>query len=213
MGKNDVTIRILGEPNHIKKVFAEVGDAGQKMASRFAGVGRTIGIGMAAGLGVAGVAMGALVGDGVRSLVEIERIGKQSEAAIKSTGGAAGVSARDVRALAEEIEGFTGIEAEAVQEGENLLLTFTNIQNKAGAGNNIFDQATQILTDMSVAMGTDVKAGAVQLGKALNDPVKGVTALTKVGVTFTEQQKKQIEAMAEAGNVAGAQKIILAELQ
>ncbi|HEX8348829.1 MAG TPA: hypothetical protein VF598_02630, partial [Hymenobacter sp.] len=45
-----------------------------------------------------------------------------------------------------------------------------------------------------------------------NDPVKGITALTRVGVTFTEQQKEQITQMVKAGNTAGAQKLIIAEL-
>ena len=31
------------------------------------------------------------------------------------------------------------------------------------------------------------------LGKALNDPVKGITALGRAGVTFTDEQKKQIK--------------------
>jgi hypothetical protein len=48
--------------------------------------------------------------------------------------------------------------------------------------------------------------------KALNDPIKGITALSRVGVSFTQQQKDQIKAMQDAGNTAGAQAIILAEL-
>jgi phage-related protein len=57
-----------------------------------------------------------------------------------------------------------------------------------------------------------LKTANIQLGKALNDPVKGITALSKVGVSFTEQQKAQIATMVKAGDTAGAQKIILGEL-
>jgi hypothetical protein len=57
-----------------------------------------------------------------------------------------------------------------------------------------------------------MKGASIQLGKALNDPIKGVTALTKVGVTFNDQQREQIASMVKAGNTAGAQKLILAEL-
>jgi hypothetical protein len=88
----------------------------------------------------------------------------------------------------------------------------TNIQNRVGAGNDIFNRATATVLDMSVALGQDTKNSAIQLGKALNDPVKGVTALQRVGVTFTRGQREQIDAMVKAGNVAGAQKVILAEL-
>jgi phage-related protein len=69
------------------------------------------------------------------------------------------------------------------------------------------------MVDMSVALGQDSSQSALQLGKALNDPVRGLTALRKVGVSFTKGQEKQIAAMVKAGDVAGAQKVILKELQ
>lgn len=137
---------------------------------------------------------------------------RQTEAAIKSTGGAANVSAADIDRLTDSVSRKAAVDDDAVRKGANLLLTFTNVRNEAGKGNDIFNQATNVMADMAAAMGTDVSGGAIQLGKALNDPVAGITALTRVGVTFTDQQKDQIAAMVEAGDVAGAQKIILAEL-
>jgi hypothetical protein len=117
-----------------------------------------------------------------------------------------------ITAYAGKIEKLTGLEAEQVQAAENLLLTFGNIRNELGEGNNIFDQATSIVADMSIVFGQDMSAAAVQLGKALNDPIKGITALSKIGVSFTAEQKKMIEGLVEAGDVMGAQKVILAEL-
>jgi hypothetical protein len=157
------------------------------------------------------VGITAFVAQGAASLVNIERLNAQTTQAIRSTN-AAWADTGHLVAYAENIEKLTGIEHESVQEGQNLLLTFTNIQNRVGAGNNVFDQATSILVDMSVAMGTDVKSSAIQLGKALNDPIKGITALTRVGVTFSDQQRKQIENFVESGHVMEAQKVILAEL-
>lgn len=144
---------------------------------------------------------------------EARKIGVQTEAVLKSTGNAAGVTANEISKLAQTISEYSAIDDEAIQEGENLLLTFKNIRNEAGQGNDIFDQSTKILTDMSVAMKTDVSSGAIQLGKALNDPVKGISALTRVGVTFSEEQKKVIEQLVKTGDTAGAQKIILQELK
>src|SRR6185503_5795133 len=100
-----------------------------------------------------------------------------------------------------------------IQGGENLLLTFTNI------GEDVFPSAVKAMNDMAVAMAegdvsaVDLKGSAIQLGKALNDPVKGITALTRVGVTFSDQQKKQIKDFVEQGRVADAQRVILAELE
>ncbi|MES2155937.1 MAG: hypothetical protein V4510_12455, partial [bacterium] len=52
----------------------------------------------------------------------------------------------------------------------------------------------------------------IKVGKALNDPTKGLTALSRVGILFTDQQKKQIKALQKSGDLLGAQKIILKEL-
>lgn len=152
------------------------------------------------------------VGNSLAQAREAQKAGALTAAAIKSTGGAANVTAAQVAALATAISDKVGVDDEAIQSGENLLLTFTNIRNETGKGNDIFNQATQSITDMSAALGQDMKSGAIQLGKALNDPIKGITALSRVGVAFTDQQKAQITAMVEAGNTMGAQKVILAEL-
>jgi hypothetical protein len=165
---------------------------------------------------VAGVAgLGALFGIakvGFDDLLEGQKVMAQTEAVIKSTGGAAGLTADDVANLASEITNYSGVSDEAIQAGENVLLTFTNVRNEVGKGNDIFSQATKIAVDMSVALGTDLKGANIQLGKALNDPIKGVSALSRVGVSFTAQQKAQIKALVDSGKTMEAQKIILAEL-
>jgi hypothetical protein len=206
-GERTVKVRFTGDESDLKRSSdAAARDLGQVQDK----VGQLNQAAMIASAAVlAGI--GLFVKQGAESLMNIERLNAQTTQAIKSTQ-AAWTDTSHIVAYADKIEKLTGIEAENVQEGQNLLLTFTNIKNRVGAGNDVFDQATSILVDMSVAMGTDVKSSAIQLGKALNDPVKGITALTRVGVTFTEQQRKQIEAMTAVGDVAGAQKVILQEL-
>jgi phage-related protein len=136
----------------------------------------------------------------------------QTGAVLKSTGEAAHVTADEVENLAKQQSIHTGITQTQIRANENLLLTFTDVRNEVGKGNDIFDQATKAVLDMSVALKEDGKAASIQLGKALNDPVKGYTALKRVGVTFTDQQKEQIKTMVKAGNIVGAQKVILHEL-
>jgi hypothetical protein len=144
----------------------------------------------------------------------------QTNAGIKSTGGVANVTAQHILDFGQSIEDATGIEQEAVQASQNMLLTFTNVRNEVGKDNDIFDQATQAVTDMATKMNNglapsaeQMSAQSIQLGKALNDPIKGISALSKVGVTFTDAQKKMITEMVNSGNTMGAQKVILAELQ
>jgi phage-related protein len=95
---------------------------------------------------------------------------------------------------------------DAILGAQNVLATFTNIK---GVG---FEDATGAILDISQALGTDLQSATIQVGKALNDPTQGISALSRVGVSFTEQQKQQIETMQEAGDMAGAQAIIIAEL-
>ncbi len=148
----------------------------------------------------------------VAAAEESRKIAAITAQVVKTTGGAAKLTAAQVGDLAEKISLKTGVDDEAIQSAQNLLLTFTKVRNEVGKGNDIFTQASQIAVDMGVALKNGPEAGAIQLGKALNDPIKGVTALSRVGVSFTEQQKKQIRTLTESGRVLDAQKIILREL-
>jgi hypothetical protein len=200
---------------HVRSGLKDVGDAAKGTGGHLAGAAnKVVDLGKFAAV-AAGGGLALLTGvvlDGAKALAEQQKIDAQTGAVLKSTGDAAHVTADHVGDLANAIKDYSGIDDDAVKQGENLLLTFTNIRNEAGKGNDIFDQSTKTLADMSAALGTDMSSSAIQLGKALNDPVKGITALTRVGVTFTDQQKAQIAAMVKAGDTAGAQKVILGEL-
>lgn len=143
---------------------------------------------------------------------EAVKVGNLTNAVIKSTGGAAGVTADQVGALATSLSKVAGVDDELIQAGENVLLTFTSVRNQVGAGNDVFNQATRAALDMSAALGTDLQGAVIQLGKALNDPLQGMTALRRVGVSFTEEQQAQVKALQDSGNLLGAQKLILSEL-
>lgn len=146
------------------------------------------------------------------AVIEQQKLLAQTNAVLKSTGGVANVTAKDVTKMSEALEKKSLIDAEVIQNGQNVLLTFTNIRNEAGKGNKIFDRSTQAAVDLSTALGTDLQSASTLVGKALNDPIKGVSALSKSGVQFTEQQKDMIKTLVESGDILGAQKIILGEL-
>lgn len=204
MAVKDLVIRMLVDDTDLSKINSSAETLGSKVKT---GLNQ-------ASVAAAGVLGGlAAVGAGaVEDLKRIETINAQTAAVIESTGGAAGVSADHIADLSGKLEGLTATEGEAIQEGANLLLTFTNIKNGVGEGNDIFDQATTSLVDMARAMGTDPQSAAVQLGKALNDPIAGISALSRVGIQFTDDQKAMIESLVESGDTMGAQKIILEEL-
>lgn len=95
---------------------------------------------------------------------------------------------------------------EIIQKVTANLLTFGNVTG------DVFLRAQKLSLDLSAALRTDLQSSAIMVGKALNDPVQGLTALTRVGVSFTDAQKDMIRQMAKAGDVAGAQALMLEEL-
>jgi hypothetical protein len=164
-------------------------------------------------LGAALTGAAAIITTNVQSLARIETINAQTAQTITTMGNAANISAGEVEALAGRLESLTAVEAESIQEGANLLLTFGNIRDELGEGNDIFSQTTEIMVDMGVALRKGPVETATMLGKALNDPIQGLTALRRVGVSFTEQQIEQVRVLQQSGDLMGAQKLILAELQ
>lgn len=216
---SDDADRAARDIRHIGREADRADGSGRRMGSGLGvakaglrGVASMAKVGVAA-LGLATAAITAFVVKGINSLNRIEVIAAQTDAAIRSTGGVANVTRSEIDALAGSLESLTGTEAETITQGQNLLLTFTKIQNQAGEGNDIFDQATVAMVNMSVALGTDVSGAALQLGKALNDPIRGVGALSRAGVSFTQEQKDQIKVLQESGDMLGAQKIIMGELE
>jgi phage-related protein len=144
-----------------------------------------------------------------KAAVDAERSFSQLEAVIESTGMMAGWSAEEVDQLANELSAASGRSVfgdEAIRDAQSILLTFTQIQ-----GTN-FATATESILDMSQALGMDLNSASMMVGKALNDPIKGMAALGRSGVSFTADQKALVEAMMDVGDVAGAQKVIMDEM-
>ena len=149
----------------------------------------------------------------VAQAMEAETVMRATEATIKATGGAAGYTAEQIADLAGAESRLTSIDDEVIQSGLNMLLTFKQI------GGETLPRATRAMEDMAVAMAKgdtsaiDLQGTAIQLGKALNDPIAGATALRRVGVTLSEQQQQQIKDFMAVNDIASAQAIILGELE
>lgn len=151
------------------------------------------------------VALGAGMAGAMKVAMDAERVQADLAATIASTGGKAGMTAEEVNALADSLAGVTRFSDETIVSAQSMLLTFTNI------GEDVFPAATEAVLNMGEKFGS-VESAAVQLGKALNDPVAGVGALREVGVSLTEEQAALVQSFMDAGDVASAQKVILDEL-
>jgi hypothetical protein len=181
-------------------------------AGKFAGVlggvfGGFIGGGLVQGIVAATSAVFNFGKQAISSIDEGLKAEAQLRAALKSTQEVAGKSFDDLINQANELQKVTLFSDEQINQSEALLLTFTNIRGE------IFDRTLPAVLDLSTAFKQDVSASSIQLGKALNDPIKGVTALQRVGVGFTEAQKDLIKSFVETNQVAKAQEVILKELE
>lgn len=173
-----------------------------QIASMRAGLARIGNIATVVGVALAGV----FVKGSIQNAIEAEDAFAQLEAGIESTGGAAGFAARELADIATDLQDITTFGDEAIKKTQAMLLTFTQIKG------DVFEETTLAVLDMSVRLDQDLKSSVIQVGKALNDPVLGITALGRVGIQFTDDTKKLIKTLVEEGNVLEAQKIILKEL-
>jgi hypothetical protein len=149
------------------------------------------------------VAFGA---SSIKSAMEAENALADLNAVLESTGGVAGVTLDELTKNATALQSVTKFSDEAVMSAQGMLLTFTNI------GHDIFPAATEATLDMAQKFGMDASQAAITLGKALNDPISGVTALRRIGVMLTDEQEAQIKSFMEVGDIASAQAIIMKEL-
>lgn len=156
---------------------------------------------------ITGVAILGAAGLAVQAAREQQRANKQLDAVLLSTKGAAGITADEVKRLAGEYQNVTNFADEVIQSGQNVLLQYTNL------GKDVFPAATEAMLNMSEVMGTDVESSARLVGKALQDPVRGVDALNRAGVRFTDQQKNMVESLVKSGKVIEAQKFLIQGLE
>ncbi len=203
----EVAIVVVGEAKAVsdtKKVDKSVDKLGTTVKKTSAAFN-----GMAVAAAATAVAYAGLrvLKDVVQNAAAAESATAALEAVLKSTSEVAGVTKEAALALSNELQGLTAVSDDLITEGQALLLTFTSISK------DVFPDAIKTALDMSRAFKTDLKGSVIQLGKALNDPIKGVGALAEVGVSFTQTQKDMIKVLQESGDIMDAQRIILDELK
>jgi hypothetical protein len=139
--------------------------------------------------------------------VEAQFVQAQLAQTLQSTGASAWTSVEALNEHAQALQKVTTFGDEAINSAQSLLLTFKGISGPT------FTRATESVLDLATAMGGDAKGAALQLGKALNDPVKGVAALSRSGVSFSQAQLGMIKSLSETNRLAEAQAIILKEVE
>lgn len=128
-------------------------------------------------------------------------------------GNQAGAVTDRLVALAEQQGRQYGIDNLVIKQTQAKLLTFANLAKTANKVGGAFDRANQAALDMAAAGFGSAEQNAVQLGKALENPTKGISALTRNGITFTAAEKEKIKALQESGKLFEAQDMILKAIE
>jgi len=201
-------VEIVGDNKKLDKSIKTSKKETEKFGKSTASLGKSLS-GMFAGIGFAVVAKKLFdLGKAAENLFNVQKLAETKlDATLIATASAAGLTADELKKMATGLQEVTTFGDEAIIGAESLLLTFKDI------GGDVFPRALESILDVSTAMGQDLKSSTVQLGKALNDPVGGIAALTRVGIQFTDSQKDLIKSFVEAGDVASAQGVILNELE
>jgi lambda family phage tail tape measure protein len=185
----------------------------QASLNRFAAELGPVGRGLTA-LSPAGLAAGAAIGgvvlalrQGLDAAAEAEQRMFRLEGVLRATGHASGLTARELEQFAIGLDRSTLAAKNDVLEAASALATFRSISGET------FKDTLRLAQDLAAVFGGDLRGQAQLLGRALEDPIQGLSALRRVGVSFTQSQREAIAAMAEAGDAAAAQRTILSELE
>lgn len=158
--------------------------------------------------GIAGALIArAGLGSIVSATREQEQAVKQLEQGLATTGNAVGQSLAELTKKAAELQNATTFGDEDIIRAQSQLVSFTKVTGDE------FDRTIELAADLSARFGTDLKSSVLQLGKALNDPVKNLSALSRAGIQFSESQTTLIKKLVASGQQVKAQQLILKELE
>lgn len=195
-----------------KKFQDGLRDAGE----RAKGFGQVVGGAMNIAMGAIGLLAGAIVMF-LPNFIKMGEEARKSELRLGNIAKQMGIFGDNTEKVtkrisnyAEELSFVTGVDDELTRANQAVLLTFTNLASSADKVGGPFDRATVALLDLEAA-GKDLKA--VALGKALQDPVKNMTALKKAGILLTAEQERQISAFMKANDIISAQDVLLKAIE
>ena len=201
-------------------IVSKFDDKGIKQASAaLGGFGRSVGRGFAVATAAVAAAGAGLVAFGTsvakeaeKALIAQRRLDQVAES-MGLFGKEAAATSKRLGEFAEKQELIVGVDADVIKSTQAKLLTFKELAKTAGTVGGSMDRATMAALDLAATGFGTAETNAIQLGKALNDPIKGITALARAGVTFTEQEKQNIKVLVESGKTLEAQNLILQAIE
>lgn len=199
-------------------IVSKFNDKGVKEATAaFSGVGKTLG--KLGGIIAAAFSVAAISNFAKESIAAAEgvAVANQRLDQIAKSMGIFGEQTQAVsdrlKTYAESNELLLATDAEVIKATQAKLLTFKELAQTANETGGSFDRATAAAIDLAAAGFGTAENNAVQLGKALNDPIKGISALRRSGISFTEAEKEKIKTLTESGKILEAQNLVLTAIE
>lgn len=193
----DLLIKVGADSYEFKQKSKEIEQNIEQLSKKLTSMGTAMSLAVTTPI----VALGVTA---VQAFDGVEKAAAKVRTGIESTGGAAKLSLEELQNYASDLQKVTLFDDDQILNDVTArFLTFTNI-----AGEN-FKKAQKAALDMATTLDVDVKSVVTQLGKALNDPVKNMSALGRMGVQFSKDQQEVIRAMAETNRLGEAQALML----
>jgi hypothetical protein len=205
MAKGNMIVTLVANAKGFGKGLKTAGDSAK-------GFGKVVGGAMNIAMGAIGLLAGAIIGF-LPNFIKMGEEARKSELRLGNVAKQMGlfgdnteVVTKRISKYAEELSFLTGVDDELTRGNQAVLLTFSELAKSADEVGGPFDRATVALLDLEAA-GKDLKA--VALGRALQDPLKNMTALRKAGILLTDTQKDQIKVFMESNDILSAQDVLL----
>lgn len=161
------------------------------------------GLAAAAGIAAMTAALTSLVSAGEAADQRIQRL----DAVLVATGRQSGVTSRQISAMATAIGQETLAASSDIEEAAARLAAFQI------TGAEAFERTLRLAQDMSAVFGGDLRSNVQILGRALDDPERGLQQLERRFGSLSVELRNNVRELLAVGDRAGATGLVLTELE
>jgi hypothetical protein len=208
---------VVGESSSAQRAIKDVGKSAEDTTKKTGGLSSHLGglkTLISGGLAIEGISkLGEFFGDSIQGAIDAEKATKVLNNQIKNLGPSGQAAFKDAKKFAEDFGASIGVDDDAIKPVEAKLASFPDAFKKGSDGADGMKRSVKAAFDLQAIGIGSASSNIIAIGKAMNDPIKGMTALNKSGVSFSGEQKKQIANYMKQGNLAAAQKILLSGIE
>jgi len=171
---------ILSASDKATRVINAAADSAKKKIASLSGLGDKA-FSFGRGAGAAGLGIAAGLGLTIKAAEDSEIANRRLERTFRDMGEANDDAAHAAENYASKLQMQIGVEDEDIQMVQSKLATFKRVSDEGARASGVFNRATAAAYDLQAAGFGEASQNAVLLGKALQDPAKGATALARTG--------------------------------